>query len=1531
MVGNSYPSANVYSIPFTVPDTVAFNNSYTITGNSQVSLFWNAPVNNGNTITAYYVTYYNMTYNTTNIVALTGSTLNTTISNLINGNLYIFNIVASNAAGNSVISTASNTSVTPYTISNSPLSLSATSGNTSVSLTWSAPSFNGGNTITAYNLYNSTISTTVPVYSGLLLSNTVSGLVNGNTYVFYVTAQNLAGNSVSNSVSAIPYTLPSAPQSFSATGGLGSAALSWSAPSSNGGTAITYYNIFYGIGLSYSTSLTPNLVVGPGVTSNTVTGLTGGSTYNFYITAQNLAGNSSSASVSATTFNVPSAPQSLIATNGSTSGSANVSWNAPLYNGGTAITYYNIFYGVGLTYSLSLKPNIVIGPGVTSNTVTGLTIGSTYNFFITAQNIVGNSIASNTASLIIATPAGSIYLNNLLLTSSTSSIGQIPIGSVDSDYTIECWVNMSQLPTFGSNGIPTLLGWDGITWAFGPSSTGYLTYYLWTGSLTFKTSSTKLSGNTWYHIAVVFVNSTSSITFYVDGVNTETFTGIPSFKGMPSPGSQVLTIGKVNNGTFYGYMSNLRITNSAVYTSNFTVPTSILTALPQTVVLMNTLYSSTNANYLTDSMGSLTFTYPGSNISSYGPSISTSITYSVPFAPSSFSATPGSGSTALSWSASSYNGGSAIIYYNIFYGIGLLYSTFLTPNLVVGPGVTSNTVTGLTSGSSYNFYITAQNVAGNSIPASASATPFTVPSAPLSFTATSGPGSAALSWSSPSSNGGSAITYYNIFYGIGLSYSTFLTPNLVVGSGVTTYNITGLTPGTTYTFYITAQNVMGNSIQASASASANPYTVPSVPQSFTASGGSGSVALSWTAPSSNGGTAITYYNIFYGVGLTYSTSLKPNIVVGSGITTYNVSGLTAGTNYTFYITAQNIIGNSTQISASATTYTLPSVPQSFTATGGSGSAALSWSAPSSNGGTAITYYNIFYGIGLTYSTSLTPNLVIGGGITTYNVTGLSDSSTYSFYITAQNVMGNSIQASASATTAAPLFQHPAIDSNGNIYVTNISSQTVMQYNSSKSQTNSSYISGLSSPTGICIDSYNNLYVCNSTLGTVSQYNSSGLLVNASFISGLTSPIGICINPRAQNNMCIVTSGNIVTTNISYTTPTTSTTALYSPFPTGIVSGTQFRFCPIFDLNGDLYHVPGSTYSSVGIGKYNVSGHSTSASFLFNYTLMDLAIDLSNNLWCVANDAGLTYLNKRISNVVEYRLDVSNIVVSCNSFCIDNNNNAFLTSTNGKLVKLTRTFSNYLYSTSITPGTSTNYPNGVDYDSNNNIYAIFYNTAASGNFSCTVAKYDNSLNTLNASFILTPGLSGANGQAIAIDRKKYNTIYLACAKYIFIYSINGTLLNQLSGFANVVKIRIYNNALFWVDNYANICQTTINYFGTKNTSLSSGLGCAFDNSNNLYVVKSSSVSKYDLSGSLINTSFITGLTNSNDITISNTNNIYIKSNNTIVKYDNSGTLQSYTPTFTPSLNNPSGVSFSSLNNTLYVFNNGSNSLSSTTSL
>src|SRR5207302_661734 len=113
-----------------------------------------------------------------------------------------------------------------------------------VTLSWQAPSSNGGSPITNYKKIGRASCRKKGYYTtiGNVTSYTNTGLPKGVTYFYKVAAINSLGTStLSNEASATTLTIPTAPQNLQAAGGIGNVTLSWQAPSSNGGSPITNY------------------------------------------------------------------------------------------------------------------------------------------------------------------------------------------------------------------------------------------------------------------------------------------------------------------------------------------------------------------------------------------------------------------------------------------------------------------------------------------------------------------------------------------------------------------------------------------------------------------------------------------------------------------------------------------------------------------------------------------------------------------------------------------------------------------------------------------------------------------------------------------------------------------------------------------------------------------------------------------------------------------------------------------------------------------------------------------------------------------------------------------------------------------------------------------------------------------------------------------------------------------------------------------------------------------------------------------
>lgn len=224
-----------------------------IEGNGQLTISFTPPAFSGGLLITNYEyalsTDGGSTYGAWAALSPSDTTSPVTIGGLANGTLYHVKLRAVTSLGGGQESSVLSTNTTPFTIASSPTITALTPGDGSITVNYSAPASNGGRPITGYSLqYSSDNGSTwsSEIDSGNDLSETVTGLTNGSSYIFRAWARTAAGAGQisSNSSSETPRTVPSAVATPSSSSGDRRFSITWTPPN-NGGSTILGYRVQY--------------------------------------------------------------------------------------------------------------------------------------------------------------------------------------------------------------------------------------------------------------------------------------------------------------------------------------------------------------------------------------------------------------------------------------------------------------------------------------------------------------------------------------------------------------------------------------------------------------------------------------------------------------------------------------------------------------------------------------------------------------------------------------------------------------------------------------------------------------------------------------------------------------------------------------------------------------------------------------------------------------------------------------------------------------------------------------------------------------------------------------------------------------------------------------------------------------------------------------------------------------------------------------------------------------------------------------
>ena len=271
--------------------------------------------------------------------------------------------------------------------------------------------------------------------------------------------------------------------------------------------------------------------------------------------------------------------------------------------------------------------------------------------------------------------------------------------------------------------------------------------------------------------------------------------------------------------------------------------------------------------------------------------------HGTPSAPTNVSAVGDDGTITTTFSAPEDEGASVVTGYQISYDAG---ATWSDPELPAGNAPWSVTKTGLENGTTHLVWVRAVNADGSGPFASSSALVATVPGAPTLDEPELDGDDATLTFHAPEDNGGSEVTSYQLSVDNGDTYVTY-TPDST-DPDVFHADLPDLDWGKTYGAHVRAVNARGHG-EWSNLQEVVATTVPGAPGPIEKSVDGSTVTLTFDAPTFDGGTDITGYEVKADDG-----DFEPATTTGTGPLRVDLTNQTAGT-HTYAVRAVNAVGS----------------------------------------------------------------------------------------------------------------------------------------------------------------------------------------------------------------------------------------------------------------------------------------------------------------------------------------------------------------------------------------------------------------------------------------------------------------------------------------------------------------------------------------------------------------------------------------------------------------------------------------------
>ena|GEM_PF-901938 len=1049
---STYASTSIRTPSFSAQPTLA---SATPQSDSAISLSWNDVVGEtgflvlrSSTSSGPWIT----------IATLPTGTTSYTDAGLPEATSYSYEIIATNASGNSAPSNVRNAATQP----SAPTGLTATAiSGGQVNLSWTNHSSNAGYYVVEESTDGSTWQQVGPLYGPTITNATISSSFSGSTtYDFRVHAYAYVGGSSDYaSTTLTTRAFPGQPTLVSATPQSDTTiTLSWN--DVPGATGFIVQRASFNNG-----PWTPVGTTTSGVTSFTDAGLAEGTSYWYQVVATNANGNSApSASKNAATQ--PTAPTGLSATITS-GGQVHLTWT----NHSAVATSNSIQQSTDGTNWIRVAS--LNGTGVTSATLTGPFDGSTtYQFRVQAYAYAGGY--SNYAVATATTPAfpkqptlvaGIAHSDTtialtwndvagetgfIVQRASTSTGPWTPIGTTAAGVTsftdtglseaTSLWYEVIAINASGnsapSNAVNAITPPSAPTALTASVISGGQINLSWTNHSTLATSygiDESTDGSTWTHLTTLSGSGTTSAVvngpfngsttyrfrvyaiaspggtsaYATASVATPTFPNQPTFVSATPTSDSAISLAWNDIAGETGFIVLRATTNAGPWTPIATLAQGVTSFTDTGLHEAKTYWYEIVA---TNAMG---LSAPSHSLSAV----------TQPLAPTDLTANVISGGQfILTWTNHSTLATS--------YGIDQSTdgTTWTHISTLAGTGVTSAIINGPFNGSTtYRFRVYAiASPGGTSAYATASVTTPTFPNQPTIVSAT------------PTSDSAINLAWNNITGATGFilqraaASTGAWTPIATLASGVTSFTDTGLNEVTSYWYQLIATNGAGNSAPSLAK---NATTQPSPPTGLTASVVSGNqINLTWTDHSL---VATNYVVEQSSDGTTWHQVASLN---GLTVASATILGTFSGsTTYDFRVHAVSSVGgNSAFATTSVKTPAFPNQPTLVSA------------SPLSDSTIALAWQDIAGETGFIVQRALGSNgpwtlvATLGSGVTSYTDTGLNEAKTYWYQVIAKNASGLSAPSnslSAATQPSAPTGLTATVVSGGQITLTWVNHST----------------------------------------------------------------------------------------------------------------------------------------------------------------------------------------------------------------------------------------------------------------------------------------------------------------------------------------------------------------------------------------------------------------------------------------------------------------------------------------------------------